>query len=177
MSVMRFKRFTKADVLKGIGRELLDRFFGRVGGAGNSKKLDLPSASVSDDEYFLGVAKVLMSPEGLPDEVGEALYLVDEMANEEGHDRLHAAATEAGLKLDGSGEHTQAEFALWAGSGRGKVLKTIPDSAGILLPSGTLRPLWSNCWPDRPSRPCAFRHRFIPSALRRVLKSRAKPSG
>jgi hypothetical protein len=32
MSVMRFKRFTKVGVLKGIGRELLGRFFGRFNG-------------------------------------------------------------------------------------------------------------------------------------------------
>jgi hypothetical protein len=60
---------------------LLDRFFGRVSGAGNGKKLELPPVSASDDDYFQGVAKVLMSPEGLPDEVGEALYMVDEMSS------------------------------------------------------------------------------------------------
>jgi len=94
MAVMRFKRFTKPQVLKQIGRELLGRFFGRVGGAGNGKKLELPPASASDDEYFQGVARVLMSPEGLPDEIGEALYMVDEMSSDEGHDRLHAGRCE-----------------------------------------------------------------------------------
>jgi hypothetical protein len=82
---------------------LLDRFFGRVSGAGNGKKLELPPVSASDDDYFQGVAKVLMSPEGLPDEVGEALYMVDEMSIDEGHDRLHAAAREAGPGVEGAG--------------------------------------------------------------------------
>lgn len=109
MAVMKFKRFTKVGVLKEIGRGMLDRFFGQVGGGGNGKRLELPPAGASDDEYFRGVAKALMSPEGLPDEVGEALYMVDEMSSEEGHDRLHAAAREAGLKVDG---HTRAELAL-----------------------------------------------------------------
>jgi len=109
MAVMRFKRFTKLGVLKGIGRELLDRFFGRFNGAGNGERVELPAASASDDDYFEGVARALLSPEGLPDEVGEALYMVDEMSNEEGHDRLQAAAQEAGLKVDG---HTRAELAL-----------------------------------------------------------------
>ena len=48
MSVMRFKRFTKVGVLKGIGRELLGRFFGRFNG--NGQALALPPASASDDE-------------------------------------------------------------------------------------------------------------------------------
>ena len=109
MAVLKFKRFTKVGVLKEIGRELLGRFFGQVGGGGNGKQLELPPASASDDEYFRGVAKALMSPEGLPDEVSEALYMVDEMSSEEGHDRLRAAATKAGLKVDGQ---TRAELAL-----------------------------------------------------------------
>lgn len=32
MAVLKFKRFTKVGVLKEIGRELLGRFFGQVGG-------------------------------------------------------------------------------------------------------------------------------------------------
>ena len=82
MAVMRFRRFTKVSVLKGIGRELLGRFFNQLNGQANGKKLELPPANAGDDEYFQGVAKALMSPEGLPDEVGEALYMVDEMSND-----------------------------------------------------------------------------------------------
>ena len=111
MAVMRFRRFTKVSVLKGIGRELLGRFFNRLNGQTNGKKLELPPASAGDDEFFQGVAQALMSPEGLPDEVGDALYMVDELSNDEGHERLHAVIQEAGLKLDGNG-HTQAELAL-----------------------------------------------------------------
>ncbi len=110
MSVMRFKRFTKVGVLKGVGRELLSRFFNRF--TGGSKTIALPPASATDEEYFQGLAKTLMSPEGLPDEASEALYQMDEMANDEGHERLQAAAREAGLELNGDGSHTEAEFAL-----------------------------------------------------------------
>lgn len=45
MAVLKFKRFTKVGVLKEIGRELLGRFFGQVGGGGNGKQLELPPAS------------------------------------------------------------------------------------------------------------------------------------
>ena len=111
MSVMRFRRFTKLHVLKRVGRELLGRFFGRLDGANNGKKVELPPASASDDEYFEGVVKVLMSPEGLPGEVGEALYRVDEMANDDGQERLQeAVAARPDLKLDG--KLTREEFAL-----------------------------------------------------------------
>jgi hypothetical protein len=65
----------------------LGRFFERFNGGSNGKRIELPPASADDYEYFHGVAKGLMSPEGLPDELGEALYLVEEMANDEGHDR------------------------------------------------------------------------------------------
>jgi hypothetical protein len=51
MSVMRFKRFTKVGVLKGIGRELLGRFFGRFNG--NGKALALPPASASRCQFSL----------------------------------------------------------------------------------------------------------------------------
>ncbi|MCX6927641.1 MAG: hypothetical protein NT154_31195 [Verrucomicrobia bacterium] len=111
MAVMRYKRFTKVSVLKGIGRQLLGRFFSQVNGQSNGKKLELPPDSADDGEYFQGVAKVLMSPEGLPDAVGEALYMVDEMSSDEGQERLHAVVQQAGLKLDGNGL-SHAELAL-----------------------------------------------------------------
>ena len=109
MAVMKFRRFTKLAVLKEIGRGMLDRFFDQVGGGGNGKRLELSPASATDDEYFQAVARALMSPEGLPDVVSEALYMVDEMSGEEGYERLQAAAQGAGLKVDG---HTRAELAV-----------------------------------------------------------------
>ena len=48
---------------------------------------------------------------GPADEVGDALYMVDVLSNDEGHERSHAVIQEAGLKLDGNA-HTQAELAL-----------------------------------------------------------------
>jgi len=45
MAVLKFKRFTKVGVLKEIGRELLGRFFGQVGGGGNGKQRRKPPAS------------------------------------------------------------------------------------------------------------------------------------
>ena len=130
MSVMRFKRFTKVGVLKGIGRELLGRFFGRFNG--NGKALALPPASASDDDYFQGVAKALLSPEGLPDEVGEALYLVDEMSNDEGHDRLDAAVREAGLQVNGDGNRTPAELVVEVFLARPEVLSAAHDDQRLL---------------------------------------------
>ncbi len=124
MSVMKFKRFTKRQVLKQIGRELLGQFFGRFEQANNGKRIELPPASASDDEYYEGVAEALMSPEGLPDQVGEALYLVDEMANDEGHERLEAAARKAGLEFNGDGGRTQAELVVEVFLAKPEVLST-----------------------------------------------------
>jgi hypothetical protein len=109
MAVARLKWFTKLHVLKQMGRELLERFFARFDWTG---KAGLPPASASDDEYFQAVARILMAPEELPEELCEALYLVDEMAHKEGHERLLTAARKAGLEVDRDGTHTQPELAL-----------------------------------------------------------------
>src|SRR5262245_4136851 len=109
MAVARLKWFTKLHVLKQIGRELLEQFFARFNWNG---KTVLPPASASDDEYFQAIARILMEPEGLPEEFCEALYLVDEMAHSEGHERLLTAARKAGVGVDQEGTRTQPELAL-----------------------------------------------------------------
>jgi len=42
---------------------------------------------------------VALAPDGLPDNLIETLFAIEEMANEEGQERLEAAATQAGLDL------------------------------------------------------------------------------
>jgi hypothetical protein len=96
---MRFKRFTKPSFLKGIGRELLGRFFDRFRDELAEKKIELPAAILEDDEYFGAMSRVAMSPDGLPDGLFEAVYAIEEMATEEGQERLERAVASGELAL------------------------------------------------------------------------------
>ncbi|HMJ91653.1 MAG TPA: hypothetical protein VK530_17660 [Candidatus Acidoferrum sp.] len=96
---MKFKRFTKPQFLKGVGRTLLTRLFDKFSADLGAKKVELPKPDSGDDEYFKSLAAVAMKPDGLPDNLIEALFAMEEMANDEGTERLQAAAEQAGLAL------------------------------------------------------------------------------
>jgi hypothetical protein len=59
----------------------------------------MPAAELEDDAYFKELSGLAMSPDGLPDNLIETLFAIEEMANEEGQERLEAAASQAGLDL------------------------------------------------------------------------------
>jgi hypothetical protein len=112
MATLRFKRFTKVHFLKGVGRKLLARFFERFTGELAEQKVDLPKEGLPDDEYFRGLSKLLLSPEGLPDELSEALFTIDEMANEAGQERLQNALVQSNLELKFELESSQGDVAM-----------------------------------------------------------------
>jgi hypothetical protein len=95
MRTLRFKRFTKLSFLKGVSREILTRFFERFTSQLAGKKVELPRPDLSDDEFFKALSRLLLSPEELPAELGEALFAIDEMANESGQERLQYALAQA----------------------------------------------------------------------------------
>jgi hypothetical protein len=99
MSTIRFRRFTKPQFLKQIGRELLGKLFGKFDEELSAQGLKLPAADAPDDSYFTELSQVTLSPDALPDNMIEALFTIEEMANDEGHDRLQMAAQQAGLDL------------------------------------------------------------------------------
>jgi hypothetical protein len=96
---MKFKRFTKPQFLKGVGRTLLTRLFGKFSADLGAKKVALPPPESEDDAYFKSLAVLAMKPDGLPDNLIEALFAMEEMANDEGNERLQAAAEQSGLGL------------------------------------------------------------------------------
>lgn len=71
---MKFKRFTKPNFLKEIGRELLGRFLGQFKTELADKKIVLPAETLNDDDYFKVMSRIAMSPDGLPDGLFEAIY-------------------------------------------------------------------------------------------------------
>ncbi len=97
---MKFKRFTKPQFLKSVGRTLLTRLFGKFSTELDAKKVTLPAPDTLDDQYFKSLAALAMKPDGLPDNLIEALFAVEEMANDEGNERLQTAAKQAGLGLE-----------------------------------------------------------------------------
>ena len=109
---MKFKRFTKPSFLKEIGRELLGRFFERFNEDLSATNIVLPAANLEDDAYFKAMSQMAVSPDGLPDNLFEAIYAIEGMANAEGQERLERAVTQAGLPLEFNDESTHADIAV-----------------------------------------------------------------
>lgn len=91
------------------------RFFERFTGELAEKKVDLPKGDLPDDEYLGGVCKLLSSPEGLPDELSEALFTIDEKADHAGQERLENAVeqNEVQLKFDFESSHGDVVMQVW----------------------------------------------------------------
>jgi len=100
MRTLRFKRFTKLSVLRGVTRGLLARFFERFTSQLAGNKVEFPRPDRPDEEFFKAVAALLLSPEELPDELGEALFAIDEMTNEAGQERLQTALAQANAETN-----------------------------------------------------------------------------
>jgi hypothetical protein len=112
MASVRFKRFTKPHVLKDIGRALLGRFFAKFKDDLKENEVTLPDQTLPDDEYFGKLAGVLMSPEGLPGTLNDALYAIDEMATEDGQQRLEEGVAEEQLPLTFDEKSSREDIAL-----------------------------------------------------------------
>lgn len=97
---MKFKRFTKIQFLKQVGRTLLEQFFAKFAEELTARKVKLPAAALADEEYFTALAKVVLTPDSLPEGLIEALFAIEDLATAEGQERLEAAVVAAGLKLE-----------------------------------------------------------------------------
>jgi hypothetical protein len=136
---MKFKRFTKPGFLKEIGRELLGQFFDRFKVGLEAKKIELPGASLEDDEYFKAVSRVVMSPDGLPDDLFEAVYAIEEMATEEGQDRLERAVALGEFALVFGDKSSRGDMAMQAYLAAPEVLGRICRLAVVFSSIGSNR--------------------------------------
>jgi len=118
MPVLKFKRFNKPHILKRIGRGLLAEFFAKFQEDAASFGLMLPEPTLADADYFQALASLLMTPEGLPDGLNEALFAIDEMATARGQDLLTAIPEwpelQARLRADSSPEEIAVQVWLAA---------------------------------------------------------------
>ena len=96
---MKFRGFTRPEFLRGIGRELLGQLFGRFSDELAAKRVVLPTIELSDDSYFRALSGLAMAPGGLPDNLIETLFAIEETANPEGQQRLEGAVALAGLPI------------------------------------------------------------------------------
>lgn len=112
MSTIRFRRFTKPQFLKQIGRPLLAQLFGKFADELNTRGTAMPAETLADEEYFAALARVAMSPEALPENLSEALTAIEEMATAEGQERLETAVIEAGLGLTFREESSHGDIAV-----------------------------------------------------------------
>jgi len=109
---MKFKRFCKPGFLQGIGRPLLGRFFDRFNESLTATGIGLPSPDAGDDAYFKSLAATLATPEGLPNDMIEAMHVIEETSNEEGQERLENAVNDSGLQLEFDAESSHGDIAM-----------------------------------------------------------------
>jgi hypothetical protein len=110
--IIRFKRFSRPQILKRIRPELLDRFFNHFEPELKARNLCLPSPKMDDDTYFGFLTRLLASPEALPDSINEALFGIDELACAEGQEQLELAVARAALPMVFLPDSSSAELAL-----------------------------------------------------------------
>jgi hypothetical protein len=61
---MKFRKFTKPQFLKNIGRTLLDKLFGKYAGDLVAAGKELPAPDANDDAYFKSLSGVAMMGDG-----------------------------------------------------------------------------------------------------------------
>jgi hypothetical protein len=103
---IKFRNFTKPNLLKRINRNLLTRFFAQFNG------LSLPPPALSDHDYFNALARLLMSPESLPEPLTEALFAIDEMSCANAQAQLEFSPEWPALQSQLAPESTPEEIAL-----------------------------------------------------------------
>jgi len=112
MSTIRFRRFTKPQFLREIGRPLLTQLFGKFAAEFSAHSTALPAESLADEDYFASLARVALAPEALPVSLVEALTAIEEMATPEGQERLETALSRAGLGLTFHEESSHGDIAV-----------------------------------------------------------------
>lgn len=112
MPHLKFKRFTRPQVLQRLGRPLLLTFLAQFDNELRQANLRVPSPSLPEREWYGAVARLLAAPEDLPEEMNEALFAIDEMASPEGQEQLEDVIARAGLAHVVAPDLTREELAL-----------------------------------------------------------------
>lgn len=112
MPVTKYERFADPFFLKQIGRPLLERFLRRFEPALAGRNVLLPPPGALDHEFFNVLAHMLMSPEGLPPEMNEAIHVINEMSTAEGQQRIEELIRQSGARIEFDEESSRADIAM-----------------------------------------------------------------
>jgi hypothetical protein len=115
MSHLRLRRFSRPEVLRTIDADRLRELLAPYASELSRRGFNLPKNS-GQQVNCLHLAELLADPSiALPDELSDALHLIDEMATADGLDRITAACQLRGRPLDTRFKLTPADaaVALW----------------------------------------------------------------
>lgn len=111
---MKLKCFSKPRFLEEIGRPLLEKFVHEFEAELAAKRIHLPNRSATDEEYFRELSALAISPDKLPSEMLEAMFVIEESATEEGQERIEAAVARGDIKATFQSDSSHADIALQA---------------------------------------------------------------
>jgi len=112
MATLKFKRFTRPQMLRRFGRELLTKFLLEFEPQFRARELALPAPDLPEAEWYGALARLLRAPEALPEEFSEAVFAIDEMAGPEGQEHLETAIERAGTRVALAPRSSRADIAL-----------------------------------------------------------------
>ncbi len=112
MATLKFKRFTRPQVLRRFGRERLTKFLLEFEPQFRARQLMFPAPDLPETDWYGALARLLRTPEALPEEFSEAVFAIDEMAGPEGQEQLETAIERAGTRVDFSPSSSRADIAL-----------------------------------------------------------------
>jgi hypothetical protein len=113
MATFRLRHFSRPEILRATAPDRLLRFLEPYARWLIERGVPLPSAGSGRLPDYEGLAGAFMSPDcRMPQGLIDALYVVDEMATEEGMDALLAEAQRLGLPLAPGQDHSPADVAV-----------------------------------------------------------------
>ncbi len=112
MASIRFRRFTHPAILIAADRAVLRQFFETFAPSLAEADIQLPSQDLEHDAYCQALARLLMAPNGLPHDVNDALHLVNEMASDEGVNRLQIGMATVNLNVSITDKSSALDIAM-----------------------------------------------------------------
>jgi hypothetical protein len=113
MSTYNPRRLCRPDILRAIDSDYLDELLVPHADVLARHGVTLPLAGRDAPLKYMALAQLLMSPErGMPPDLVDAMYFIDELATPAGIDALEAAGAAKGIHLSNLFEVSPAEIAL-----------------------------------------------------------------